>query len=65
MKPRHVCNIGIKKVLEKRPHYVGVASLSVSEVIVLAKVRRGLIGVCCSELRGVSFSEIRNLLFLW
>ena len=46
--------------------YVGVASLSVfGGNFVLAKVRRGLISVRCSELRGVRFSEVRNLLVLW
>ena len=45
-------------MVDKRPHYVGVTSLSVFEGnFVLAKVRRGLISVCCSELRGVRFSE--------
>ena len=32
---------------------------------VLAKVRWGLISVRCSELRGVRFSEVRNVLVLW
>ena len=31
----------------------------------LAKVRLGLISVCCLELRGVRFSEVRNVLVLW
>ena len=31
---------------------------------VLAKVCRRLISVCCSELRGVSFSEVRNVIVL-
>ena len=45
------------------PHYVGVTSLSVFRGnFVLAKVRRGLISVHCSELRGVHFSEVRNVL---
>ena len=45
---------------------MGVASLSVfGGNFVLAKVRRGLISVCCSELRGVRFSEVRNVLVLW
>ena len=30
---------------------------------VLAKVRRCLISVCCSELRGVRFSEVRNVFY--
>ena len=38
----------------------------ISEVIFyLAKVRLGLISVRCSELRGVCFSEVRNVLVLW
>ena len=50
----------------KRKHYVGVASLSVfGGNFVLAKVRRGLISVRCWELRGVRFSEVRNVLVLW
>ena len=32
---------------------------------VLAKVRLGLISVRCSELKGVRFSEVRNVLVLW
>ena len=41
------------KAVDKRQHYVGVASLSVfGGNFVLAKVRRGLISVRCSELRG-------------
>ena len=44
---------------------MGVASLSVfGGNFVLAKVRRGLISVRCSELRGVRFSEVRNVLVL-
>ncbi len=50
----------------KHQHYVGVASLSVfGGNFVLAKVRWGLISVRCSELRGVRFSEVRNVLILW
>ena len=56
-------NDGVTKAVDKRPHYVGVTSLSVfGGNFVLAKVRRGLISVCCSELRGVRFSEVRNVL---
>ena len=45
---------------------MGVASLSVfGGNFVLAKVHRGLISVRCSELRGVRFSEVRNVLVLW
>ena len=52
--------------VDKRQHYVGVASLSVfGGNFVLAKVRRGLISVRCSELRGVRFLEVRNVLVLW
>ena len=45
---------------------MGVASLSVFGSVfggnfVLAKVRRGLVSVRCSELRGVRFSEVRNV----
>ena len=32
---------------------------------VLAKVRWGLVSVRCSELRGVRFSEVQNVLVLW
>ena len=57
---------GVTKAVDKRPHYVGVASLSVfGDNFVLAKVHRGLINVRCSELRGVRFSEVRNVLVLW
>ena len=43
---------------------VGVVLLSVSgDNFVLAKVCLGLISVCCSEMRGVHFSEVRNVLF--
>ena len=52
------------KAVDKRQHYVGVASLSALDNFALAKVRRGLISVCCSELRGVRFSEVRNVLVL-
>ena len=44
---------GVTIAVDKRQHYVGVASLSVfGGNFVLAKVRRGLISVRCSELRG-------------
>ena len=57
---------GVTKAVDKRQHYVGVASLSVfGDNFVLAKVRQGLISVRCSELRGVRFSEVRNVLVLW
>ena len=53
-------------MVEKCPHYVGVTSLSIfGGNFVLAKVRWGLISVCCSELRGVRFSEVLNVLVLW
>ena len=53
-------------MVDKRQHYVGVASLSViGGNFVLAKVSRGLISVRCSELRGVCFLEVRNVLVLW
>ena len=52
------------KAVDKRPH-VGVTSLSVfGGNFVLAKACRGLISVRCSELRGVRFSEVRNVLVL-
>ena len=45
---------------------VDVVSLSIfGGNFVLAKVRLGLISVRCSELRGVHFSEVRNVLGLW
>ena len=45
-------------MVDKHPHYVGVTLLSVfGGNFVLAKVRRGLISVRCSELRGVRFSD--------
>ena len=51
--------------LRKRLHYVGATSLSVlGGNFVLAKVHWGLISVCCSELRGVRFSEVRNVLVI-
>ena len=57
---------GVTKAVDKRQHYVDLASLSVfGSNFVLAKVRRGLISVHCSELRGVRFSEVRNVLVLW
>ena len=53
-------------MVDKRPQYVGVASLSVfGGNFVLAKVHRGLIIVRCLELRGVHFSEVCNVLLLW
>ena len=45
-------------MVDKRLHYVSVASLSVfGGNFVLAKVHRGLISVHGSELRGVCFLE--------
>ena len=53
------------KAVDKRPDYVGVTSLSVfGGNFILAKVRWGLICVRCLELRGVHFSEVRNVLLL-
>ena len=50
---------GVTKVVDKCLHYVGVASLCIfGGNFVLAKVRQALISVCCSELRGVHFSEV-------
>ena len=54
------------KAVDKRPHSMGVALLSIfGGNFVLAKVQRGLISVRCLELRGVRFSEVRNILVLW
>ena len=51
---------GFTNAVNKHPHYVGVASLSVfGGNFVLAKVRQGLISVRCSKLRGVRFSEVQ------
>ena len=53
-------------MVDKHLHYVCVTSLSVfGGNFVLDKVHRGLISVCCLELRGVRFSEVRNALVLW
>ena len=50
---------GVTKAVDKRQHYVGVASLSVFRGnFVLAKVHWSLISVHCSELRGVRFSVV-------
>ena len=44
---------------------VGVVSLSVfAGIFVLGKVRLGPISVHCTELRGVCFSEVENVLVL-
>ena len=59
----------LTKAVDKRSHHVQnyrVVSLFVFRGnFVLARVRLGLIGVCCSELRGVHFLEVRNVLVLW
>ena len=56
-------NGGIKKAVDKRPP---ISSLSIfGGNFVLAKVRWGLISVRCSELRGVRFSEVQNVLVLY
>ena len=45
---------------------VGAVSLSVfGGNFLLAKISLGLISVCCTELRGVRFSEVENVLVLW
>ena len=45
------------------PHYVGIFSMFIfGGNFLLAKVCRGLISVRCLELRGVCFSEVRNVL---
>ena len=58
----------LTKAVEKRSHYVqnywcmGVVLLSVFRGnFVLAKVSLGLISVRCTELRGVRFSQVRNV----
>ena len=57
---------GIMKAVDKHQYCVGVASLSFfGGNFVLAKVRQDLISVRCSELRGVRFSAVRNVLVLW
>ena len=53
-------------MVDKCLHSVAVASLSVFRGnFVWAKVHRGLISVRCSELRGVRFSKVRNVLVLY
>ena len=53
------------RCLDSLGDYVGGASLSVfGGNFVLTKVHRGLISVRCSELRGVRFSEVGNVLVL-
>ena len=48
----------VRVAVNKRPHYVGVASLSIFRGnLALTKVCRGLISVHYSEFRGVRFSE--------
>ena len=58
---------GIMKAVDKRTHYMDVTSLLVfGGNFVLDKVHsQGLISVHCSELRGVRFSKLRNVLALW
>ena len=59
-------NVGVTKAVDKRTHFVVVASLSVFRGnFVLAKVYWGLISVHYSELRGVRFSQVVNVLVLW
>ena len=54
------------KAVNKCPDYVGVTSLSIFRGnFILARVRWGLISVHCLELKGIRFSELRNVLFLW
>ena len=46
--------------------FVGVVSLSIfGGNFALAKVHLELISVRCSELRGVRFTEVQNVLGLW
>ena len=67
------CNGGAQSYESRRQAFtlctkllVGVVSLSIfGGNFALAKVYLGLISVCCSELRGVCFSEVRNVLVLW
>ena len=47
------------KAVDKRPHFVDVASLSIfGGNFALAKACQGVVIVRCLELRGVRFSEI-------
>ena len=51
----------LRKRFDMCPHYVGVAPLSIFwGNFVLAKVLWEVISVCCQELRGVGFLEVRN-----
>ena len=58
----------LTKAVDKHLHYIqnyDVVSLFVFRGnFVLARVRLGLISVCCLELRGV-FLEVQNVLVLW
>ena len=57
---------GVTKAVDKRQYCVGVALLSIFRGnFVLAKVRCGLISVRRSELRGVRFSVVQNVLVIW
>ena len=54
----------LTKVVDKRLHYVQIVSgCSFTGNFVLAKVSPGLISVRCMELRGVCFSEVRNVFY--
>ena len=61
----------LTEAVDKRSHLkllVGVVSLSVfvgNFILANYKVSLGLISVHCTELKGVRFSEVRNVLVLW
>ena len=55
----------VDKCLHHVQNYCIVSLFIFRGNFVLAKVRLGLISVCCSELRGVHFLEVRNVLVLW
>ena len=57
-------DVGVTKAVDKRTHFVVVASLSVFRGNFVL-VYWGLISVHYSELRGVRFSEVVNVLVLW
>ena len=57
---------GITKAVDKRLHYVGVASVSIFRGnFVLAKVHRGLISVPLFGVERCPLLGVRNVLVLW
>ena len=56
-------NGGVTKAVDKRPHYLRCPFWEV--ILYWLRYVGGLISVRCSELRGVRFSEVRNVLILW